>query len=207
MQDSIRDHWDHIYRTTDPTKVGWFQQYPEASLNLIASIGLGKQSPIIDAGGGASRLVDELLKRGFENLTVLDISPTSLDMAKSRLKHLAGRVNWIVDDLAEFSPPHEYEVWHDRAVFHFLTEPDDRERYVRVLEQSLAPGGQFVIGVFGPNGPRRCSGLDVLNYSPGSLSEVLPQSFELLENVTEIHWTPEGVAQEYLFCHFRRSIH
>jgi SAM-dependent methyltransferase len=199
-----KEHWERVYGTTDPTKVGWYQEHPELCLKLIASVGLGKESPILDVGGGASLLVDELLDLGYENLTVLDISITALEHAKSRLGERAHLVTWVDADITQLPPTNQFDLWHDRAVFHFLTDTRDRRKYVKALSQALSAGGHLVIGAFALNAPPRCSGLPVVRYSEQSLSETLGESFELREVANETHVTPSGKQQEYLFLRFSK---
>jgi len=199
---TIRSHWEGIYETTDPTKVGWYQSLPAISRKLITSAGVGKECAIIDVGGGASLLVDGLLTDGFEKLTVLDISAGALEHARSRLGDRSQLVTWIREDVTRFSPAQRFDLWHDRAVFHFLTDRSDREKYVTVLKRALIPGGHLVIGTFAPDGPPKCSGLDVVRYSAESLGETLGPTFGLVQSASESHVTPSGTEQRYLFCRF-----
>jgi SAM-dependent methyltransferase len=206
MTGNTKDHWESVYRKTDHTEVGWFQPHPRTSLNLIAETGVGQHSSIIDAGGGASRLVDDLLDRGFQDLTVLDISQIALQAARARLGQRADLVTWIEEDIISFAPKRRFDLWHDRAVFHFLTKTADRERYVQAVSRSLSPGGHLVIGVFDLAGPKMCSGLDVTRYSATSLSAAFGDDFELRQAANETHTTPGSEEQEYLFCRFQRAI-
>ena len=199
---TTRSHWEGIYETTVPTKVGWYQSHPAMSRKLITSAGVGKECAIIDVGGGASLLIDELLHDGFGDLAGLDISAAALEYARSRLGKRSQLVTWINEDVTRFSPTRRFDLWHDRAVFHFLTERSDRENYVKALKRALAPGGHLVIGTFAPEGPPKCSGLDVVRYSTESLGETLGPTFALVRSASETHVTPSGTEQRYLFCLF-----
>ena len=201
---STKEHWERVYDTSDPTEVGWYQAHPEISLKLIASVGLGKECSILDVGGGASLLVDELLDLGYENLTVVDISVAALEHAKSRLGERARLVTWVDADITRLPPTNQFDLWHDRAVFHFLTDARARREYVEVLNRALSAGGHLVIGTFALNAPPKCSGLPVVRYSEQSLSETLGKSFELREVANETHVTPSGKEQEYLFLRFSK---
>lgn len=196
-----KDHWEHIYSEKSPLEVSWYQKEPAVSLRLIDHCRLGKDVPVIDVGGGASVLVDRLLDAGYSRLTVLDIASTSLASARARLGMRAQCVEWIEADITEFVPPHPFGLWHDRAVFHFLTETDDRKRYVETLKQTLARGGHVVLAAFAIGGPTRCSGLDIVQYDAAGLMAQLGAEFELIEQASETHLTPAKKAQ--LFCYFR----
>jgi SAM-dependent methyltransferase len=200
-------HWDRIYTTTDSTKVGWYQPRPSTCLEFIASAGVAKKDAVIVVGGGASLLLDALLNDGFEDLTVLDISHIALEVARSRLGERSRLITWIHTDVTKFSPSRQFDLWHDRALFHFLTKPADRRKYVAALDRALAPGGQLVIAAFALDGPPKCSGLDVIRYSAASLSETLGRGFELVQTANEIHVTPSDDEQRYVYCRFlkRRS--
>lgn len=200
---ATRSHWERIYQTTDPTKVGWYQPSPEISLRLIASADVGSQGAIIDVGGGASLLVEELLNNGFKNITVLDVSTTALEYARSRLAERSRRITWITEDVTRFSSTRRFDLWHDRACFHFLTDRSDRQGYVNVLKHTVTPGGHVVIGTFAMDGPKKCSGLEVARYSAESLAEALGPDFTLVQIASETHFTPSGTEQRYLFCLFR----
>ena len=195
-------HWDRIYTTTDSTKVGWYQSRPSTCLEFVASAGVAKKDAIIVVGGGASLLFDELLNDGFEDLTVLDISRTALEIAQSRLGKRSRLITWIHTDVTQFSPSRQFDLWHDRALFHFLTRPADRKKYVAALDRALAPGGQLVIATFSLEGPPKCSGLDVARYSAASLSETLGRGFEHVQTSNEPHVTPSGNEQHYIHCRF-----
>jgi SAM-dependent methyltransferase len=196
-----KEHWEQIYSDKSPLEVSWYQREPAVSLRLIDHCKLGRDVPIIDIGGGASVLVDRLLDAGYSRLTVLDIAAQSLAAARTRLGTRARCVQWIETDITEFVPPHPYGLWHDRAVFHFLVEADDRNRYIATLKQALARGGHVVLAAFAIGGPTQCSGLDIVQYDAAGLVTELGAEFELLEQTSETHLTPANKAQ--LFCYFR----
>ena len=199
-----RSHWEHVYSAKQPDNVSWYQRHPEYSLDLIKGTAAGVSAEIIDVGGGASTLVDHLLDAGYRNITVLDIAHGAIERARERLGARAGRVVWLQRDITEFSPDKPYDIWHDRAVFHFLTDRLDRSRYVRVMARAINPGAHAIIATFGPKGPGRCSGLQVVRYSPDTLSAVLGDSFRLVESRTEQHTTPGGSSQDFIYCRFKR---
>ncbi len=197
-------HWQNVYENKAEDAVSWYQARPALSLRLIANTGLGKNATLIDAGGGASRLVDHLLDAGYADIAVLDIAPAALEKARARLGPRADDVEWICADLLRWRPRRRYDLWHDRAVFHFLTEAADRRRYVEVLKAALAPGGQVIIATFAPDGPESCSGLPVQRHSPESIAWTLGEDFELLETVDEWHETPAGRVQHFNHTRLRR---
>ena len=205
MSYTRKNHWEDIYTKKTPTEVSWYQIEPAVSLELIKSTGIDIAGKIIDVGGGASVLVDKLLDRGFQNLTVLDISPKSLSYAKERLGDRAAHVSWIEADATEFNPPQKYDLWHDRAVFHFLTEEDDRKKYVRNMEKALNPGAHVIIAAFAVDGPPQCSGLNVEHYSDEKLKNELGNSFKRVKSVAEIHVTPRNSEQKFIYCYFRHT--
>lgn len=200
-----KTHWEEVYRRVDPTAVSWYQPLPERSLELVARCTERTDAGIIDVGGGTSFLVDALLSRGHTDVTVLDISAAALDAARSRLGTDAARVAWIQADVADWLPPRTWDVWHDRAVFHFLTDPRDRAAYRRALEAALPEGSWLVLATFGPDGPTRCSGLDVQRYDAETLAEAVGSCFEQVEAFTEDHRTPSGAVQQFLWSRFRRT--
>lgn len=200
-----RQHWERVYRAKQPTETSWYQAEPALSLELIGNTGAGVGDGLIDVGGGASLLVDHLLARGYQDLTVLDLSAKSLEHARHRLGPDARRVAWVVADVTEFVPTRRFAVWHDRAAFHFLTDAADRRRYVQVLEAALEPGGQAIIAAFAPDGPERCSGLDIVRYDADTLAAVLGGRFRLLEERRESHRTPQGREQRFGFYRFRHG--
>lgn len=195
-------HWDRVYREKTPEQTSWYQQEPSLSLAMIARADLGPEAAIIDVGAGRSVLVDRLLDAGFRNLSVLDISSAALAEVSRRLPSDAP-VQLVLSDIAGFHPRQKFCLWHDRALFHFLTDPADRAAYKRALREGLLPGGQAVIGTFAPAGPTRCSGLEVVRYDAGSLGRELGPAFELLEQQGEVHLTPWGAEQHFTFCRFR----
>jgi ubiquinone/menaquinone biosynthesis C-methylase UbiE len=199
-------HWEKIYAAKADDQVSWFQMQPQQSLDLIHSTGVVKTAQIIDVGAGASTLVDYLLGDGFKNITVLDISPTALDRAKARLGARASKLTWIEADITQSSLPQSYyDVWHDRAVFHFLTATEDRQKYVALVRRSLKPGGHIVVASFAPDGPTQCSGLDVMRYSPQSIHHEFGADFEVVESRSETHLTPSGVQQKFIYCYCRKQ--
>ena len=205
MQDESRQaHWQNLYTKKRENEVSWFQENPAPSLELIAQVGATPASAIIDVGGGASRLVDHLIDRDFEDVTVLDLSEAALEAAKARLGSRAAQIHWIVADATVWEPLKAYDVWHDRAAFHFLTEDQDRAAYVTRLERALKVGGYAVIATFALDGPERCSGLSVVRYDPASLGQTLGRAFELVDTRRHAHATPWGVDQSFQFSVFRR---
>ncbi|MFA4835625.1 MAG: class I SAM-dependent methyltransferase [Dehalococcoidia bacterium] len=201
-----KSHWENIYQHNDPSKVGWYRLHLEKSLQLIAEAGLEKTAEIADIGGGASTLADDLLDRGFANVTVLDLSSHAIDKARQRLGNRSGAVTWMEADVTKDSLPHNrYELWHDRAVFHFLTSPEDRSSYVAAVKESLKPNGHLIIATFSPEAPPRCSGLEVVRYTTASLVREFEGSFYLIRSLEQEHVTPSGVRQPYIYCHFRKS--
>jgi ubiquinone/menaquinone biosynthesis C-methylase UbiE len=201
-----KPHWETVYTTKSADEVSWFQEHSRVSLDLIKRTGVTKQGGIIDVGGGASTLVDDLLAEDFRNLTVLDISATALHIAQERLGNQAAKVTWLEADITRVAlPPSSFDVWHDRAVFHFLTRPEDRERYREGVQVAVKPGGHVIVATFGREGPQRCSGLDVVRYSPEGLHEEFGPSFELVEHTEEVHHTPFGTEQQFVYCYCRKS--
>lgn len=202
--DRHRAHWDRVWSTKPANTVSWFQAEPEPSLGAIEALGLSSNVPIIDIGGGASRLVDALIGHGFADVTVLDISDAALAVARERLGDRAARVHWEIGDITGWTPPRSYRVWHDRAVFHFLTEPEQRAGYRRALGAGLAPGGFAVMATFATDGPERCSGLPVQRYDAHGLAAELGPDFHLRRDWRETHRTPGGAAQAFQWCVFER---
>lgn len=200
-----KKHWDAAYTSNSPDEVSWHQPLPEKSLGLIRATGAGANEPIIDVGGGASRLVDELLDEGYVNVSVLDVSPIALQHARQRLGEHSERVRWIEQDVLHFDAQSSYTIWHDRAVFHFLTSMDERDLYIDVLYESLRPGGHFVLATFGPEGPSRCSKLDVQRYSVAALDTLLSGRFKLRSHEIDVHSTPSGSNQQFLYSWWQRS--
>jgi len=201
---SIKEHWQSIYTEKSPQEVSWYQQVPAISLDLIRRFS-NKHSRIIDIGGGASVLIDHLLKAGYENLSVLDISCKALEHIKSRLSDQAHLIEWFDSDITEFSPPHSYDMWHDRAVFHFLTDKIARQLYVNVLKETVQSGAYVIIATFSKDGPHKCSGLEVVQYDNPSIMYELGEQFILLENQFEMHVTPSGKEQQFIYFVFQRK--
>ncbi len=199
-----RDHWERIHRQKSDNAVSWYRAHLATSLALIEETVSGRDAAIIDVGGGASTLVDDLLARGYTHLTVLDVAPTALEKARGRLGAAAEQIQWITGDIRqlEFAEA-SYDLWHDRAAFHFLTDDGDRTTYIRQVQWAVKPGGVVVISTFGAAGPEKCSGLDVVRYEPASMEREFGSGFRLLNSMTEVHRTPLGTEQQFLYCSFR----
>ena len=199
----MQQHWDKVYGTKEPNQVSWFRPHLETSLALIdRATREDRSSSIIDVGGGASTLVDDLIECGYQKVTVLDISQAALDVAQKRLADVARSVQWLQADVAQTSfPTRSFDVWHDRAVFHFLTTPEERLAYVHNVASAVRPGGFVIVGTFGPEGPTKCSGLDVMRYDAESLHGEFGARFRLVESLKELHNTPFGTTQQFLYCY------
>lgn len=197
-----KKHWETVYETKNPNEVSWTQEVPKTSLDFITSFGLNKQAKIIDIGGGDIKLVDYLLEQGFENITVLDISEKALEKAKKRLGEKAHKINWIVSDITDFEPETTFDVWHDRAAFHFLTTKEQIEKYLSTARKSVI--GYMIIGTFSENGPIKCSGLEIKQYNKETLTAVFDKNFEKIRCITEDHTTPFDTIQNFLFCSYKR---
>lgn len=200
-----KDHWNKIYTTKQSHEVSWTQTVPKTSLDFLHEFKLSKDSPIIDIGGGESRLADFLLDEGFTDITVLDISEAALQRAKDRLGNRASNVQWIVADVTEFKPTRQYHVWHDRATFHFLTTEAEILKYVSLASNFIDSNGFMTIGTFSEAGPTKCSGLNIKQYSEQTLSSVLEKYFKKLRCITENHETPFHTIQNFLFCSFTKA--
>ena len=199
-----KGHWENVYTTKAPDAVSWYRQHLETSLALIERAADARTASIIDVGGGESTLVDDLLLCGYQNITVLDISQTAIDITKQRLGSAAEHVHWLVGDITEIELNQGvYDVWHDRAVFHFLIAPEHRIAYVRQVARSVKPGGHVIVSTFGPEGPTKCSGLEVARYDAGSLHGEFGERFHLVESSQELHHTPLGTTQQFLYCYCR----
>jgi len=199
-----RDHWDSVYEHKGPSQVSWYRPHLEQSLRFIDGAGLGHDAAIIDVGGGASTLVDDLLARGYLDVSVLDLSSKAMESAKDRLGDRAAAVHWLVADITQAElPPNAYDFWHDRAVFHFLRGEGDRRRYVAAVRRSVKPGGHILVATFGPQGPTRCSGLDVVRYGPEELHAEFGGAFQKVGSLSEIHSTPSGAEQQFVYCYCR----
>lgn len=197
-------HWETVYKTKTEAEVSWFQDNPEPSRSIISGLDLPSHAAIIDIGGGASRLVDALVKDGFERVTVLDLSRQALAAAQARLGSASGRVHWIAADITTWEPAEAYDLWHDRAAFHFLTDAADRAAYAKRVAQAVRPGGYVIIATFAPDGPERCSGLAVQRHDAASIGAVLGNGFELVDSQRHEHATPGGNIQRFQFSVFRR---
>ena len=201
---NAKTHWENIYASKAPESVSWYRAHLETSLALIERATDARSASIIDIGGGESTLVDDLLLRGYENLTVLDVSETAIEVTKKRLGARAEHVRWLVSDITEVQfQPLAYDLWHDRAVFHFLTTPERRVAYVRRVARAVKPGGHVIVSTFGPEGPQECSGLEVMRYDAESLHGEFGGHFRLIESSKELHQTPFGTTQQFLYCYCR----
>lgn len=203
---NAKAHWEHVYAHKAPTQVSWYQEHAQLSLDLIHRAGVQKDDPIIDVGGGASTLVDDLLAAGFQWITVLDIAAKALEFAQERLGPRAAQVTWIEADVTQAAlPAQAYFLWHDRAVFHFLTQPADRQRYIESACRAVRSGGSLILATFAQDGPERCSGLEVMRYSAERLQQEFCTDFELVESLSERHRTLFGTEQKFLYCLLRRQ--
>jgi SAM-dependent methyltransferase len=198
-------HWENIYKTRPLSEVGWYQPVPVTSLEFLTQFKIPLTAKIIDIGGGDSYFVDHLLDMGYQDVTVLDISETAIERAKRRLGDKAKKVKWIVADAAHFIPTEKYDFWHDRAAFHFLTKDSEVEDYLRTIRNGINPGGILVIGTFSVNGPKKCSGIDIRQYSESSMTMLLQRFFEKIKCITVDHKTPSETIQNYIFCSFRKQ--
>jgi len=199
-------HWESVYGTKSPEAVSWYAPHLLQSLHYVRRAAPSKQASIIDVGGGESTLVDDLLADGYQDITVLDLSRTALEVTQLRLGPRAAEVAWLAADILEVGlPATSVDVWHDRAVFHFLTSDAQRERYVAQVMHALRPGGFAIVGTFGPQGPEKCSGLEVSRYAPDELHGRFGAPFELIESHTEIHTTPWGAPQQFVYCFCRHQ--
>lgn len=205
MSFNVKHHWENVYQGKKPAEVSWYQTDPIVSLEMIALTGIGHADKIIDVGGGASILVDKLLDKGFKNPTVLDISFNAVDYARQRLGKRAGSVSWMEADILQAELPYIYDLWHDRAVFHFLTSLEDRKKYIKMMEKAVRPDGHVIIATFALEGPLKCSGLQVERYSPEKLQHELGDQFLLVKNVEEVHITPAQTKQKFIYCYFRKE--
>ena len=199
-----KEYWEKVYDTKAPDAVSWYAPHLETSLNLIHQATSNKDSAIIDIGGGEATLVDDLIARGYRDISVLDISQKAIDVARSRIGKPADKVRWYCTDITKATLPQNYfDVWHDRAVFHFLTQEDDRKKYVDQVIRTVKHGGYVIMSTFGPEGPEKCSGLDVVRYDPEHLHGQFGKSFKMINSSTELHKTPMGTTQQFLYCFCR----
>jgi SAM-dependent methyltransferase len=201
-----KQHWDELYGRKGADEVSWYRPHLERSIRFIAEAGIGRAGGIIDVGGGAATLVDDLLAAGYQNLTVLDLSAAAIEVARARLGARGAGVKWLVGDVTRAElPAGGYDFWHDRAVFHFLRDADERRRYVAQVRRALKPGGHIVVATFGPEGPERCSGLDVVRYDADGLHAEFGGEFEKVASATEAHQTPWGAEQQFVYCYCRMA--
>jgi 2-polyprenyl-3-methyl-5-hydroxy-6-metoxy-1,4-benzoquinol methylase len=205
MDFNRKEHWEKIYRSKALKDVSWYQPVPETSLRFLQELGIPKTAKIIDVGGGDSLFVDHLLELGYRNVSVLDISEQAIDRAKERLGERSRLVNWIVSDVATFAPQEQYDFWHDRAVFHFLTQEQDVGNYLEVLGKGLQPEGTLVMGTFSENGPSTCSGIPVKQYSETTLTALMGSLFDKIKCLAVDHKTPFDTIQQFIFCSFRKK--
>jgi len=199
-----RDHWETVYSSKRPDQVSWYQSDPGLSIELVRATGLGHTAQILDVGAGASVLVDHLLDEGFERVGVLDLSSAALRASQQRLGEAAGAIEWTEIDVLDYQAPHPWDLWHDRAVFHFLIDPHDRARYRESLYNAVPPGGHVIVATFGPDGPRQCSGLDTARYSAEDLARELGPGVRLIEARAEDHRTPSGAVQSFVYARLLR---
>lgn len=203
MKTDKKDHWENVYETKNPDQVSWTQEIPKTSLDFINSFKLDKTAKIIDIGGGDSMLVDHLLNAGYENITVLDISAKALEKAQNRLGEKAKNINWIVSDITDFKPDTTFDIWHDRAAFHFLTSREDIEKYKETVNNCV--NEHLIIGTFSETGPLKCSGLEITQYNEEKLTAEFSNKFEKITCLTEDHKTPFDTFQNFLFCSFKKK--
>lgn len=202
---NTKTHWENIHQTKTVHQVSWYQEHSLLSIQYILGTGIEKTDKIIDIGGGISTLIDDLLANDFQQVHVLDISDSALQTAQQRLGSESKKVKWIVADITQIELPYQfYDVWHDRAVFHFLTKPQDRQAYVQAVKHAVKPGGHVIVATFANDGPEKCSGLDVVRYEPESLHNEFGNGFELLESAREEHHTPFGTEQKFVYCYCRK---
>ncbi|MBP9213422.1 MAG: methyltransferase domain-containing protein [Chitinophagaceae bacterium] len=199
-----KQHWENVFSTKSPNEVSWTQVYPKTSMDYLEALQLPKTANIIDVGGGDSNLVDALLEKGYKNIWVLDISATALEKAKKRLGDKAKNIHWIVSDITEFETNIKFDFWHDRAVFHFLTDETSISKYVEIVSNAVSANGNFLLGTFSKDGALKCSGLEIKQYSEVSMKETFSDSFEAVKCFTEDHITPFNTIQNFQFCGFKK---
>ncbi|WP_395047833.1 class I SAM-dependent methyltransferase [Flavobacterium sp.] len=200
-----KSHWENVFATKSPNEVSWTQKYPKTSMEYIENLKLSKTANIIDVGGGDSNLVDVLLEKGYENIWVLDISEFALERVKKRLGNKADKVHWVVSDITEFDPDVTFDFWHDRAVFHFLTNQESINKYVDTIGNAINQNGHFLLGTFSENGPLKCSGLEIKQYSENEMKNTFSENFVAIQCFTENHTTPFNTTQNFQFCEFRKN--
>jgi ubiquinone/menaquinone biosynthesis C-methylase UbiE len=206
MDKNVRkEHWENVFANKQETEVSWFQPYPKTSIEFVKLFDLPLDANIIDIGGGDSHFVDALLEEGYKNIWVLDISENALSRAKKRLGDNANKVNWVVSDIIDFIPPVEFDFWHDRAAFHFLTTEENMNKYVAIAERGIKARGVLILGTFSETGPTKCSGLEIKQYSETSMSSRFELSFDRVKCITEEHQTPFNSIQNFLFCSFKKK--
>jgi ubiquinone/menaquinone biosynthesis C-methylase UbiE len=206
MDKNVRkEHWENVFANKQETEVSWFQPYPKTSIEFVKLFDLPLDANIIDIGGGDSHFVDALLEEGYKNIWVLDISENALSRAKKRLGDNANKVNWVVSDIIDFIPPVEFDFWHDRAAFHFLTAEENMNKYVAIAERGIKARGVLILGTFSETGPTKCSGLEIKQYSETSMSSRFELSFDRVKCITEEHQTPFNSIQNFLFCSFKKK--
>jgi SAM-dependent methyltransferase len=205
MRNLYKQHWEKIFSTKAENEVSWFQPYPKTSMEFVELFNLPLDANIIDIGGGDSHFVDALLYKGYQNIYVLDISANAIERAKQRLGKRASNVHWIVSDITEFEPPVQFDFWHDRAAFHFLTSEDKVYKYVSIAEDAIKKDGYLILGTFSEKGPTKCSGLEIRQYSEASMSARFEVAFDRIKCIQEDHVTPFNTIQNFLFCSFLKK--
>ena len=205
MTTTTKEHWENVFATKAEDEVSWFQEYPKTSVEFFELFNLPLDANIIDIGGGDSHLVDVFLAKGYKNIYVLDISANALERVKQRLGDKASLVHWIVSDVTEFKPEVKFDFWHDRAAFHFLTTEDKVDKYVSIAENNIKQNGYLILGTFSENGPKKCSGLEIKQYSEASMSYSFENAFNRIKCITEEHQTPFNTTQNFLFCSFQKK--
>jgi ubiquinone/menaquinone biosynthesis C-methylase UbiE len=203
--ESKKAHWENVFTNKNANEVSWTQSYPTISMQFIKEINLPKNAKIIEIGGGESFFVDALIEEGFTNITVLDISAKALEKAKIRLKDIANKITWIVADITEFETESKFDFWHDRAVFHFLTEIKDVEKYIKIVANAVEENGHFLLGTFSPKGPFKCSGLEIVQYDESEMKELFQEDFEMIKSYQEEHITPMNRTQSFQFGGFKKK--
>lgn len=205
MAKTEKEYWENIFRSKSEKEVSWFQEYPKTSMEFIELFKLPVTANIIDIGGGESHFVDALLKKGYQNIWVLDISSNAIEKAKQRLGAKASKVHWVVSDVTDFEPPIQFDFWHDRAAFHFITTEDSIYKYVSIAEDAIKKDGYLILGTFSEKGPKKCSGLEIKQYSEASMSARFEIAFDRIKCIEVNHTTPFNTIQNFVFCSFKRK--